>query len=215
MSRERLPQYFSPEFTGVMQKNFTPKEKATLSSEISGFSGDIGIKIAELQREGLGRTIGIPTKKDDPRTQGSYREVLYSLPLSDSDVPLKEKKVLLIMPHNDGYDMAVVTPMNVTGLNAGKQNERIVKEFNQIFSPSEEPYIFSQTWDSDPATRTVKTFVENQRKFFAEYHVIPREVSFEDILDEAIQIARASKEKELKTLRDLYSNERSGEQEAA
>lgn len=219
MSAEKRPQkFFTTEFTKVMWENFTPVEKAHLSSEAAGFKGDIGIKIAELQREGLGRIIGIPTKKSDPAARGSYQEVAYSLPLPDKSVLENEKRVLLVIPHQNGYDMAIVTPMKASGRNKDKENERIAKKFEQIFSPSEEPYIFSHTWNSEPGVRAVRKFVDTQRKFFAQYHVIPREVSFEEMLNEAIKTARASKEskdREIITLWDLYGNKNSGQQDAA
>jgi hypothetical protein len=195
MSAEKRSQSsFNKEFSQVMHANYTPEEKVLLNDIAGGFTGEIGLKIAELQAEGLGRMIGIPIKKGDPSSRGAYKEAFYALPLPNKDIAAKEKSFLLIIPHDNGVDMAIVSPLRFTGRNAEKENERLTKKLEEIFSPSDEPFIFNGSWNSEPGARTLTTFVDNQKQFFAQYQLIPGDVSYEDLFDQAIQSARADKE---------------------
>jgi hypothetical protein len=197
MAAERRPQrFFNTEFAKMMQAEYAPEEKAFLSTEAGGFTGEIGLKIAQLQAEGLGKTIGVPSQMNVPTAYGAYQEIAYALPLTGEDVKGTDKQVLLVFPHEHGYDLAVASPLTVKDFNAAKENERLERAFDAIFLPSEEPHIFKGSWQPDQGERSVKMFVDRRRQFFAEYRAVPKNVTYEEILESAIMEARTRKKSE-------------------
>jgi hypothetical protein len=194
MSLERPQSYFNREFTQIMQRSFTAGERASLGSEMSGYQRRIGERMAELQAEGLVQTIGIPVKQNDPFTAGAYQELIYALPLpykKGTDKTKPAKSMLLVMPHEHGYDLAIVSPIQGQ---VGYTKEWIEKRFDKIFMPADPPSIFTGPWKPPESTeRTVKTFVDNKVLFYANYEKVPSNVTYEDILETAVTEARERK----------------------
>ena len=219
MSLEKRPQsYFNTEFTNQMQGDFAPRERARLGSEIGGFKGEIGIKIAELQEQGLGRVIGVPYNNGSTRSGGVYQEVMYALPHADKTETGHEQEILLLIPHQNGFDQFLVTPQKaITG--RMDDNEKIQSEFDKIFSPSDsgEPFLFTGGWNLTSLERPARTFVNRLSRFFADYRPVPNSATLGEAYEDSVAIAIQRKkqmEDNVIELRQIY-NRSSEEKDAA
>lgn len=219
MALERRPQgQINVDFIQMMRKNVVGSEESDLGTAMGGEKGKMAEKIAHLQAEGgIVKTIGAPVREKYPNESGEYQEVMYSMAFPDIN-GLGTNAQLLLIPHGNGYDQAIITPRKAKIGHLELENQKHLWKFNEIFTPSEDPFILEDPWEIKIGERPVTRIVDISSGLHAEYHNPSLYGTYEEILEKAISESRErkeSRENEITMLKTIYKPNDPGDQRAA
>lgn len=143
----------------------------SLGKELTGFQGEMASEIEKWQREGLGRALGIPLITGNAYGQAEdtsgYRGVIYALSLTDDTVSGHDMRTLLLFPHQQYTDMAVIQPRkSITSDPESKEFENglYIEAFIDLFSANDNPYIHP-SWRPATGRKSYSSFAKDPHAF--------------------------------------------------
>lgn len=178
---------------------------ALLGKELTGFHGEMASEIEKWQREGLGRALGVPLITGNVYGQAvdtsGYRGVLYSLSLTDDTATGHDMRTLLIFPHKQYADMAIIRPRKSIKHDPESkefENSLYIGAFTDLFSANDNPYIHP-SWRPAVGKKSYSSFAKDPHAF-AECIGKIEEVSRIDrisVIKTAVTTARLNKNKKI------------------
>lgn len=193
------------QFLGIM------KGSGIASLELSGFREKGSEEIKEWHRQGLGVAIGFPLRNNDGATvPGSFRGVMYALPLTGVHKEGHDKRILILSPSADHLRAIVVAPAYSSSPDEEmrqRADKILLERFNSLFNPSTEPFIVSP-WKSSPTSDPFMDFFLHPSVLDVSirYDRTPDEDILEGTILRALRVAQAMKAREIAADERLFAD---------
>ena len=121
---------------------------------VSVFGKEFGDKLEYWKKIGAGREIHAPLLDSEGNPSKETRLIFYALPFTDETVSGHNKRVLLVYPRDEGYNLYTVAPKRSKLIDreyAESADEGFLSDFDATFLPSKSPYTERQ-WVFDGRT---------------------------------------------------------------
>lgn len=207
------PVFGSEGFWPLINHNYTAAElqqHQEAGAQLAGYRGPMGPSISQWAKEGLVKEIGIPLKKKntgDPPAEGQdYQGVMVALPLTEDKVKGLDRRVLLVVPREDGCDFAIAGPKQSKGPHlfvAVHENGNNVDAFNRRYWGTETPSIVrSSALNEEAGTSWFNQVIRSQSELdLGSFRQLTEEEDIQKSLNKALSIARRKKiGKEVKSM---------------